>query len=422
MKKAVQLTMMHVENYGSVLQTYALQKAIESVKGWRCEAIDIRPDVSDKTKTCPAPAKPIVEQTPKITKPIVAVKPLPLPLLLIRKAYTLLRGGVIPVLLNKLRNRRLLRERVERKMVFESFRAKEISRTRRYADIDDLRSDPPVADLYVTGSDQTFNARYTGCDPLWFFSFLSPKRARSAYRKISYASSAGANGIRPECLNSYLEALSDYDSVSTRETSVAESLSATGVKATACCDPTLLFDRKFWWKFARKAKLRIRKPYILNYNLTYLCDPRSASAVVEERVADELGLPILDLDTHARTASWRGSGERFTVSVYDFVRLFLNARFVITSSFHGTAFALQAGCPFATYVHGDEKVDCRAWDLLRRCRAERHAVDVSCSWRMFEMERFNSTALEQASLREYAAWSKGWLENALAFSSNIDLC
>lgn len=50
--------------------------------------------------------------------------------------------------------------------------------TRRYKDYNDLKNDPPVADVYCTGSDQTWNAEYNGgVLPAYFLDFC-PKRQK----------------------------------------------------------------------------------------------------------------------------------------------------------------------------------------------------------------------------------------------------
>ena len=43
-----------------------------------------------------------------------------------------------------------------------NFLAQNVSLTRRYKDYDDLKKNPPVADVYCTGSDQTWNSEYNG--------------------------------------------------------------------------------------------------------------------------------------------------------------------------------------------------------------------------------------------------------------------
>ena len=66
--------------------------------------------------------------------------------------------------------------------------------TRRYKDYNDLRNDPPAADVYCTGSDQTWNAEYNGgVLPAYFLNF-----APEGKKKIGYAVSIGRSSISKE--------------------------------------------------------------------------------------------------------------------------------------------------------------------------------------------------------------------------------
>ena len=57
---------------------------------------------------------------------------------------------------------------------------------------------------------------------------------------------------------------------------------------------------------------------------------------------------------------------RFDVSASEFVSLFANAAFVITNSFHGTAFAVNLGKRFFTVVNDKMKTSSRFYSLLEQ--------------------------------------------------------
>lgn len=364
MKVATQVTMARVKNYGSVLQAYALQHVVQSIPGWRCETIDYRP----------------WERKKKGLK------------------------GWLRLLANYMRYG-------ERSDVFGHFVSKRLNMTRPYYSFDELMQSPPRADVYVTGSDQTFNPRFTNCDPTFFLKFV-PK---GAGRKIAYAPSVAQESLLDEHSEVFRRAFDDYDALSARESVGAEALTRlSGRKVAHCCDPTLLLTRDEWAAFSRECGMSVKQPYILVYNLTYMVDPYPKASAIEERVQDALHLPIYYLGGTKRMSSRFGSKILKRVTVEEFVWLFLHATFTMTSSFHGTAFALQGGNPFVSYVKGRAEGDSRLADLLRRCGAEQHMIDVDGEsiWDV-DLVKFDPLPETKMRMREFRKISRKWLVDGL---------
>lgn len=406
MKTALQMTMHYVRNYGSVLQAYALQRAIDSVPGWRCETLDIRPHWQDGGWSMLPPAAtepPAVGDAPR--RGLVAR----LRGLRLSSALARARGAF--------RSRFVIRpwERM-----FDEFLANELRLTgKSYRRVDELRDSPPLDDLYVTGSDQTFNPRFTRGEDVWFWSFLPEERRRVA-RKISYAASFAGSRLRKDSRAAYERWLPTYDALSLRESSGVGIARDLGVSAAHCCDPVLLLDRDRWRMFASRGRIKTGKPYILCYNLQYAVDPYPMAEVLEREVSSRMNLPIVHLQEapvqgkHATGRVLRG------VSPYDFVSLFLNAAFVMTSSFHGTAFAMLSGVPFLTYVNENAKADSRAFDLLAKCAAERHAVVVpTMSGWAGDLARFETRQEEADALLRFRAESTAWLHEQMAQANRM---
>lgn len=366
MTKVVQFTMSRIPNYGSVLQTYALQRAIEKIPGCICQTIDYLPQSGKSQKRC-----------------------------LKNAIRSIVRG--------------LVYGRSSRG--FDHLKKKDIHLTRPYVDFNDLKEDPPEANVYVTGSDQMFNPIYTNGDPAYFFEFLSPDR-RAQVRKISYASSF-AQELPAHWRDVYAKALMDYDALSLREqygVDLAQEL--TGKLATLCCDPTLLLTRQEWMEFAAKAKRRIRHPYILCYNLAYRVNPYPMANEVERAIQEKLKLPILFVNGSKADLLKANSKVIKWATPYEFVDLFFNASFIMTSSFHGTAFALQSGKPFLSYVSANAAADNRISDLLVRCGAQGHIVPIiDGPADEVDLSRFDFDSVTiDASLCRIRAKSTDWLE------------
>lgn len=370
MAKVAQITMSRIINYGSILQAYALQHVIESIPGCTCETIDYLP------------------QQPKAEPN--------------RGLFRRLFDGVRHEVVYGRRDRS-----------FQQMRVEDIHSTRPYSTLDDLRSEPPEADIYLTGSDQTFNPVFTHGDPAYFLSFLSD-RDRASFRKIAYAASF-AQRMSVEWRQVYRKALLDYDNLSIREKAGADfARELTGREVAHCCDPTLLMTRDEWGEFAGRATRRIRTPYILCYNLAYMVNPYPMANQVEREIQRQLQLPIVFLSGSKADYLKKNSKVIKSATPYEFVDLFLNAAFIMTSSYHGTAFALQSGKPFLTYVHADENADSRALDLLRRCGALQHALAIaSHGFKAYTIAQFSPTEEEQCALRGFRGSSMDWLRRVL---------
>ena len=104
---------------------------------------------------------------------------------------------------------------------------------RKYDSIIELKRNVPVADIYITGSDQAWG----GCLEPNYLTFVPRGK-----RKIAYAVSFGTRNITPEHAANIRNWVEDFDFVSVRESSGVEICRNLGVKARHLLDPTLLID------------------------------------------------------------------------------------------------------------------------------------------------------------------------------------
>ncbi len=373
MKTVCQITMFRVFNYGSALQTYALSRTVESL-GHRCLTIDYVGQAGPR------------QGLPWRNPPALARA------LLSRLVY------------------------LRRDRAYDAFLRTETRLTRPYASFAEMAADPPEADVYMTGSDQTFNPQWSGGDPAYFLGFV-PADRRAAVRKISYASSFAVSALPPEMRERYRAALSDYDALSVREESgVALIRDLTGQAATWCCDPTLLLDRAQWAELAAKAKRRPKRPYLLVYIMAYMVNPYPQADRVIDELAHALGLDVVYLNGRRQDLGKPRSTVNKSASPYEFVDLFLNASFIVTSSFHGAVFSLHSGKPFIALTEADPRKDSRLRALLRRVGAERHAVPVPIpdDFHVGDPARFAPPAEGyDAPMRAFAEASREWLRRAV---------
>ena len=326
------ITMHRVLNYGSVLQTFALFQKIKNL-GYQCEVIDYQyPNEyhrsSNRNNT-----------------------------LLERGLFFLLR--IIFFILYRGR---------KQKRRFREFMDKNLQLSKYYANQEEIYNNPPQYDIYLTGSDQVWNPKCMKGDPVFFCDFVHDGM------KVSYASSFSLSCVSSEYFNLYKKYLSDYSHIGIRESSgIALVRSLINKEAKVVCDPTLLLTKREYSRLAEHSEIKINRPYILVYALSYAFNPYPALNEVVDNISKQLQLQVVYL--HVNSIENYHIGHSITsAGPNEFVRLFMDASFIVTSSFHGTAFALNFENPFYAIIPNEKTEDSRIYSLLKQVGAEDRAI------------------------------------------------
>lgn len=228
---------------------------------------------------------------------------------------------------------------------FESF----INRNLSECDIHELEG----FDGLVLGSDQIWNFKYTkGFVPEHFgiFHQLSPLHC------FSYAASMGVSSLSEEqnsILAKYLEGLA---AVGVREKSLASLIQniCPNQKVAINLDPTLLLHKKTWNGLAKSQR---KAPYLLVYEVEQNEIINEMAAYVSQR----LNLNVVKLC--GRTNHQLSKNFITDASPEEFLGLFSETVFVLTTSFHGTVFSILNEKPFFTVGFGND-TDLRSMELL----------------------------------------------------------
>ncbi len=185
-------------------------------------------------------------------------------------------------------------------------------------------------DLLISGSDQIWNPRLLkGFDRVYFGDFPG------VGARISYASSFGNYAFDNEVYNGELKAfLSGYEKISLREKSGLLT-QVTGKEASEVLDPTLLLNADEWREYLELDRVpKAKSKYLLVYALNDFDNVVS----VAEKIATERGLEIYFIGNHKiRSKNVRVFRD---LGPEEFVAFFDGADYVVTNSFHGTAFSV----------------------------------------------------------------------------------
>lgn len=201
-----------------------------------------------------------------------------------------------------------------------------------YSSIDDFRDYPLNADMYCTGSDQVWNSKWNnGILPELYLSFV-PK---SKY-KFAFAASFGQSYLSEEEVRKTKPWIEQYKYISVRESSGINILTDQYKydNVMQIIDPTLTLTAENWRKFA--APRHFKQDYILIYNLNR--SKQFDNYAVE--LSKKTGLKLVRLCT--RYDQFYRVGKSVLVpTVPEFISLIDNAKYVLTDSFHATAFSMN---------------------------------------------------------------------------------
>lgn len=317
------VTLYHVPNFGSVLQAYATQEVIRKL-GYECMVI-------------------------KYKYP---------------NEWHYSQGRLKSSLKYKIAYLMGLKPAHRKAKKLEMFRRKFLNFSHPYKNLEELKAEDWSGYQAVTvGSDQVWNARFTFADSVFMLSFLP-----QSIHRFSIASSFAAKTLPEKVRDKYYKYLSRFDAISVRENNgINIIIKELGIKCSprVLLDPTLLLSHEDWLSLVPRSKFVKRKKYILLYMLTYAFEPRPYIFNVLKYMQRKYNYEILALEGYTSPKHANGVVmQNMTDSdVSMFIDLFNNADMVVTSSFHGTAFAVNFGIPLLSIIPED-KGDDRQTNLL----------------------------------------------------------
>ena len=314
--KASVITLHTVDNYGSVMQTYATQQIFKKL-GYDVEFVDYWRKDNLPTQRA---AKLLESNTLQKLKPVWGIC-----------GFT---RNITVFLLEKM---------VEcRKSPMRKFLEKYIQVTaKRYSSLEELIDTPPVADVYITGSDQVWNSIWNqGIDKAYFLDYAPKGKPR-----IAFSSSIGRESLDADEISETKKLLEKYKAISVREQSAVNLLESMDIESTLILDPTLMLDADAWRKLA--ASIKLAKPYLLIYQL----NPNKQMDEYAECLAKRKGWEIVRIGFGQSDRKKVGTCVMLP-SVEKFLGLFCSTDCVLTDSFHATAFSLNLGTDFISVLPG----------------------------------------------------------------------
>lgn len=329
------LTFHLADNYGAVLQSYALQTYLR--KQWhKVEVIDYR-------------QPHLAKNWALITKDR-----------LLGKRW---QGTVI----------RLITEfgwkfwfRWARKKGFNHFRNHVLSMSRPVFSWKQI----PHYDVYIIGSDQIWNYQLTGGLDKAYLGLFDKGQSKIIY----YAASTFPFKIDDAAKTSFRKTFNNADAISVREEVLVDIYQPLTEKPiNVVVDPTLLLGADEYDDIVVSPKKR-------NYVLVYEVREHPDTIKFAERIAKQLDCHVEYLTSGLHT--------KFTKNVHQsatpeqFLGYIKNAKCVITTSFHAVTFSIKFKVPFYVFMFGDMNDSrshniCKIYGLESRCISNASSVSFS---------------------------------------------
>lgn len=224
----------------------------------------------------------------------------------------------------------------------------------------------------ITGSDQVWNPRFMKGDKAFLLSFVP-----NNINRISLSSSFACKTIESKYINIYKKYLTKYSNLSVRDNQGINILKELEIDkpVRVLLDPTLLLSYADWIETLNISQ-NCNEEYILVYLLNYAFNPSPYIYNVAKEMQRRFGIKVIFIgNIDNKLASELNNYEiKEYVPVETFVSLFANANMVITSSFHGTAFAINFSKPLIAIIpsNGDD----RQYSLLKNLGIAHCAVTI----------------------------------------------
>jgi hypothetical protein len=302
-KKVGILTIHKANNYGAILQTFAMHRMISQF-GYECDVIDFRIDDI--------------------------------------KFYSLKGHSMKELLSIPLYN-------IVRSIRFSLFR----NRLPLSEPCDDNRSLKSVCENYdvcVVGSDQVWNKRFNRFNQNYFLEGYG--------NKFAFGASLGNTEV--DSLKKYRKGLDEFSAIYMREPDTAEKLKCMmpNIRIGNVLDPTLLFPRKSWNRLAdKKKRMFAGKRYLVCYWMLQREIPKYVHSYAQKH---NLEIVVISYFTKKDKSTIDGS----SYGPLEFLSAYKYSQAVFTNSFHGMVFSIIFQKPFFLMGSKEMPIDVRKKSLL----------------------------------------------------------
>ncbi|MDO5760160.1 MAG: polysaccharide pyruvyl transferase family protein [Bacteroidota bacterium] len=307
-------------NYGGILQAYALQKVVAELgfEVWTDNTFYLKPlSLKHRVKDFLARLLYGCFLNRENYKPLIKKRPK-------RKDYEKVAKNILP----------FISQNIKTIDFFESRVFPKASNIEKF-------------DIFISGSDQVWRRKY-GVVTRYFFDFLR----NTNKKRFSYSASFGTDNLneysqkeKRECK----ELIKSFSSISVREDSAIEIiLKEFEQRAVLTLDPTFLLSKEDYLSLINNSYSKADNTLTENL-FVYILDESKEKEELKEVLSRRLALKTLDImpkkDWKTLTSKEIDENAVFP-SVEEWLKGLVNAKFVLTDSFHAVVFSIIFNKPF----------------------------------------------------------------------------
>lgn len=281
-----------------------------------------------------------------------------------------------------------LSKKIQRKKKFDDFDRKYLDLTKEYHDCDSIKELNSHFDAYIAGSDQIWNTDCTcAVVPAYFLDFAKDTHIF----KMAYAPSIAHDKIDKKYIAEFQNGIRNFNVLSVREnTGKTLCQKLTDKPVSQIDDPVFLLTAQQY----KNISSPIRNVKKNNYIFVYTLEKNQELIEYAKRVSVQNNLTIVYFSEFKIRDFGKNSINIFNQGPLQFLWLVDNARFVITNSFHATAFSVIFLKQFVTFL--TNKSGSRMKDFLGKFELEnriyREGININC--------QINTAAVNRRLLQE----------------------
>lgn len=238
---------------------------------------------------------------------------------------------------------------------FDKFRREHLNLSKSaYNTLEELKSFPPAADCYLTGSDQVWAQLLSNKNNCTFFLDFGKKNVR----RLAYAPSFSLESY-PNELNPLLRKhLKRFNAISTREKTGVEICRKVGYKAEWVVDPTMLLDGTYYLRLASESGTALPENYAFVYHVNIEKQDLPCWSLFS-KYNSKMGIKTMAVHANGEGKEkeivefLRSDATYMYPTIQDWIRLINGSRYVLTTSFHGMVFAILLHKPFFVSLRPD---------------------------------------------------------------------
>lgn len=249
---------------------------------------------------------------------------------------------------------------------------------------EELINRPLQYDIYIIGSDQVWNVSNGVASHLMYF---LPFQTKSP--KIALASSFGTSVISQQAKKEISNYLSDFSSISVRETDGISILKSMGIDAHLILDPTFWIETNEWSRLAGNEPI-IKGEYIVTYgfeisnsHIQFLID--TIKEVYKMKVIAINGARIFRHDKNYNSCG-----------PIEFLNIVKFSKMVFTGSYHGTIFSILFRKNFFVVPHSTK--NSRMENLLSLLNIKERMLPTDSS--IYKSIIMNASIIDYAKLED----------------------